>query len=432
MTVEHATQATQAQDVTAVETALHERADAPPHTPALIHAPVDVRSLSLVIIALLLTLYALQWAKAVIVPILMGLMLSYALAPAVNLLHRRRVPRPAGAALVLASVVAAACWGVWSLGDQANALVQSLPESVQKIRRLAAGNPSGAPSKIATMQQAAAELEKVVQEAASASAPAASGASGASAASMSVPALRETSARAAARRESASSRDPTRVVVVSPGANIRDYLWTGTLGAAEALGQTAIVLSIALFLLASGDSFRRKLVRLAGPTMSHKKITVQMLNEITEQIQRYLMVQLGISVIVGVLTAGAFYALGVNEASVWGVVAGLTNLIPYVGAIATGLAAAVVVATQFGAVDMGLIAAATSFGIHAVVGNILTPWWMGRTSRISPIAVFLSLLIFGWLWGVAGLLLGVPMLMVTKAVCDRVEELQPIGELLGE
>jgi predicted PurR-regulated permease PerM len=80
---------------------------------------------------------------------------------------------------------------------------------------------------------------------------------------------------------------------------------------------------------------------------------------------------------------------------------------------------------------MGMIVGATSIAIHAVVGNILTPWWMGRTSRISPIAVFLSLLVFGWMWGVWGLLLGVPVLMVTKSVCDRIEDLRPIGELLG-
>ena len=149
------------------------------------------------------------------------------------------------------------------------------------------------------------------------------------------------------------------------------------------------------------------------------------------QIQRYLLVQLVVSVVVGVLTWLAFYALGVNQAAVWGVVAGVTNLVPYVGAIATSMGAAVFVAVQFGAIDLGLYAGAVSLAIHTVVGNILTPWWMGRASRINPFAVFVSLLVFGWLWGVWGLLLGVPVLMATKAVCDHVEDLQPIGELLG-
>jgi predicted PurR-regulated permease PerM len=138
------------------------------------------------------------------------------------------------------------------------------------------------------------------------------------------------------------------------------------------------------------------MVKLAGLKLSQKKISVQVLDEITTQIQRYLLVQLLVSVIVGVLTGFAFYAIGLEQAAVWGVVAGATNLVPYVGAIATRLGVAVVATTQ-SALWTWMIAGASSFAIHAVVGNILTPWWMGRTSRISPIAVFLSLLVLGWM-----------------------------------
>ena len=385
----------------------------------LLQMPVDVRSIALIVIAVLLSVFAMQWAKAVVIPVLLGLMMSYALAPAVDFLQRRRIPRAVAAGLVLASIVAAACWGAWSLSDQADALIQSLPEVAQKVHRLTVGGREGTPSTIAKVQQAAAEIEKVVKDSSSASAPFPPSAD--------LP--RESGGRRPKDNQAADAA--TRVVVVSPGLNIRDYLWTGTLEAAAAIGQTAIVLSIALFLLASGDAFRRKMVKLAGPKLSQKKITLQVLDEITGQIKRYLLVQLLVSVIVGVLTGFAFYVIGLEQPAVWGVVAGVTNLVPYVGALATSLGAAVFAATQFGALDMGLIAGASSFAIHAVVGNILTPWWMGRTSRISPIAVFLSLLVFGWMWGVWGLLLGVPMLMVTKSICDRVEDLQPIGELLG-
>lgn len=388
--------------------------------PVLLHMPVDVRSLALVVIAVLLTVFALQWARAVVVPTLMGVMMSYALTPAVDLLQRARLPRPFAAGVVMSAVVAALAWGTWSLSDQANALVESLPGVAQKVRRLALQDDPGAPSAIARMKQAAAELEQAVQD---------PGGAPPQAPSQPAPAPRAPTRKAQAVQ---APKEPTQVVIVNPGVSLRDYLWTGTLGAAQVLGQAVVVFSIALFLLASGDAFRRKLVKLAGPTLGRKKITVQVLNEITGHIQRYLLVQVAVSLIVGVLTGLSFYALGVEQASVWGVVAGVTNLIPYVGAAVTGLGSALVVATQFGALDMGLWAAALSFGIHAVVGNILTPWWMGRTSRISPIAVFLSLLVFGWMWGVPGLLLGVPVLMVTKSICDRVEDLQPVGELLGE
>src|ERR1035438_514279 len=174
------------------------------------------------------------------------------------------------------------------------------------------------------------------------------------------------------------------------------------------------------------------MVKLAGPHLSQKRITLQALDEITEQIQRYLLVQLAVSVLVGILTWLTFWAIGVEQSAVWGVIAGITNLIPYVGAVLVGGASALVAFIQFGAVDMGLLVGASSFAIHTLVGNLLTPWWMGRASRMSPFAVFVSVLVFGCLWGVWGLLLGVPILMVVKTICDRVDELNAVGELLGD
>jgi len=212
---------------------------------------------------------------------------------------------------------------------------------------------------------------------------------------------------------------------------VRDYLWSGTLGLFSFLGQVLVVLFVTLFLLASGTTFRRKMVKLAGPRLSQKKITVQALDEVSVQIQRYLLVQLATSVVVGVATGLAFYALGLNNAATWGVAAGITNLVPYVGAVIVGFGSAIVGFIQFDAIDKALLIGASSFAIHAIVGNLLTPWWTGRASRMSPFAVFVGVLAFGWLWGAVGLILGTPILMVVKAVCDRVDELKPVGEFLG-
>ena len=158
---------------------------------------------------------------------------------------------------------------------------------------------------------------------------------------------------------------------------------------------------------------------------------MQALDEIHAQIQQYLLVQLATSVVVGALTGLAFFALGLNHSLVWAILASVTNLIPYLGAVVIGLASAVVGVVQFESLDRGLIIGASSFAIHTLVGNLLTPWWMGRASRMSPFAVFVGVLLFGWLWGVWGLLLGVPILMVVKSTCDRIDELKPVGELLG-
>ncbi|MEP7139084.1 MAG: AI-2E family transporter [Caldimonas sp.] len=384
----------------------------------LLHMPVDVRSLSLVVLAVIASIFALQWAKAILVPILLGVMFSYALTPVIDRLSRWHVPRALGAGVVLSAIMALIGWGVWSLSDDASALIETLPQVAQKVRHgleNARRKPSG--STIDKVQQAANEIEQVaVQPAASA---------GASA------------PRRAARAAPATPATPpvapgvTRVVVERPAINVRDYLWTGTLGLFAFLGQLAIVFFVTLFLLASGDTFRRKMVKLAGPRLSQKKITIQALDEVSEHIQRYLVVQLATSLIVGVATGLAFVLLGLNNAGAWGVVAGVTNLVPYVGAALVGGGSAVVGFIQFDSIDKALLIGGSSFAIHALVGNLLTPWLTGRASRMSPFAVFVGVLAFGWLWGAVGLILGTPILMAAKTICDRVDELKPIGEFLG-
>ena len=402
--------------------------DAPPRV--LLHMPVDVRSLSLIVLTVLVSIYALHWASAILVPILLGVMFSYALTPLVDTLQRWRLPRAAGATLVLSAIVVVICWGGWQLSDDATALIENLPTVAQKMRRAVEGQrgkPTASP--IEKVQQAANELEQAAQQAAAE-------ASAASAAG-STPGRRRPAATTTTTTTTNAPTSPptpagvTRVVVERAAFNVRDYLWSGTLGLFSFLGQTLVVVFVTLFLLASGDTFRRKMVKLAGPRLSQKKITVQALDEVSAQIQRYLLVQLATSVVVGVATGLAFYALGLNNAATWGVAAGITNLVPYVGAVIVGFGSAVVGFIQFDSLNQALLIGASSFAIHAVVGNVLTPWWTGRASRMSPFAVFVGVLAFGWLWGAVGLILGTPILMVVKAVCDRVDELKPVGEFLG-
>ena len=405
----------------------------------LLHMPVDVRSFSLAVIAVLATIFALNWAKPILVPILLGVMFSYALTPVVERLHRWRIPRALAASAVLAAILAFLGWGTWALSDDAQALVATLPEVAQKVRRGLEGqgrNPAG--STIEKMQQAANELEQA--------AAAAAAASGASATPASSPASSGSTSRTRSGGSTTTTTttstplpttpgapggNVTRVVIEHPVFNLRDYLWSGTLGLFAFLGQLTVVVFVTLFLLASGDTFRRKMVKLAGPRLSQKRITIQALDEVSTHIQRYLLVQLATSIIVGVATGLAFFFIGLANAPVWGVVAGVTNLVPYVGAIVLGGASALVGFIQFDSLDKALVIGFASFAIHGVVGNVLTPWWTGRASRMSPFAVFIGVLAFGWLWGAVGLILGTPILMVVKTVCDRIDELKPVGEFLG-
>jgi predicted PurR-regulated permease PerM len=365
----------------------------------LLHMPVDVRSASLGVLAVLASIYTLRWASAVFIPVLLGLMLSYALSPIVNRLHRWRIPRALGAAVLLLGIVGGMGSLLYSLSDDGTALIESLPEAAQKLRLALRGPRQGPPGTIDDVQKVATELERAATEGALPPAPAHPGV--------------------------------TRVEIERPRFNIKDYLWTGTLGLAAFAGQSVVVMLITYFLLASGDTFRRKMVKLAGPKLSKKRITLEMLDEITVQLQRFLLVQLLTSVIVGVATWLVFGWIGLQHAAVWGVVGAVTNLIPYFGAVIIGAGSAIVGFMQFGRLDMALLIGAASFAIHGVVGNLLTPWMTSRAGRMSPVTVFVGVLAWGWLWGVWGLLLGVPILMAVKAVCDRVDDLKPVGELLG-
>lgn len=366
----------------------------------LLHMPVGVKSVSLVVLATLAFIYMLNWAADVFVPVMMGVMLSYTLAPVIERLHRWRIPRAIGAVVVLLALLGGAVWMTTALRGQATMLIESLPQAAQKLRLAMRGESRHAgDSPIEKMQKAANELERAATES-----------------SVGAP---------------ASLRGATRVVIQQSPFSVTEYLWTGTLGLMALLGKTLMVFLIAYFLLASGNNFRRKLVRLSGTTLSAKKVTVQALDEIQDQIQRYLLVQVLTSAIVGVCTWLAFLAIGLQNAAVWGVVAGVTNLVPYLGGAFVAGLSALLGFMQFGTIEMALLVGGSAVVIHGLVGYLLLPWLTSRLGQMNAVAVFIGVLAWGWLWGLPGLLLGMPILMMAKAVCDRVEDLKPVGELLG-
>lgn len=365
----------------------------------LLHMPVDVRSASLVVIAVLASIFALRWAAAVFIPLMLSLILTYALAPLVDRLERLRVPRVIGAAAILLGIAGAFGTTGYSLSGSAAQLVDSLPVAAQKLRQAMASRPSARnTSTLDTVQQAAAQLEQAAQAASA----------------------------------QASRRGITRVTIERPPFNVRDYLWSGTVGLAGALGQLTLVAFLTFFSLCSGNTFRRKLVKITGQSLQKKKITVHVLDDITRNIERYLLVQIFTSALVGIVTGLAFWAIGLENAAVWGIVAGVTNLIPYVGSVLVMGTSALVAFLQFNTIEMAVLVGGVSLLIHTLVGNLLTPWLTSRTSRMNPVAVFVGVIFWGWLWGIWGLLLGIPIMMIVKSVCDRVEDLQPIGELLGD
>ncbi len=366
----------------------------------IVHSPVTLRSASLLVIAVIASLTALRLASAVFVPLVVGVMFSYALTPFVNRMVRLHLPRTLAAAILLLGIVGGTGTVAYSLSDDAVALIETLPEVAQKLRRgLDHQRTQGPAGTIDKVQKVASEIERTAEEGNAALEPA---------------------------------RDVAKVQIQKPKFNVKDYLLPGTLGLASFAGKSTVVFFITFFLLAAGNNFRRKMVKLAGPTLTQKKLTLQALDEIDEHIQRYLLVQVFTSGLVGIATWLAFLAIGVEHAAVWGVVTFVFNFIPYLGGlIATG-AAMLIGFAQFGSFEMVLLIGGVKLLINLIDGNVIQPLLAGRACRMNPVAVFAGVLAWGWLWGIWGLFLGVPILMVIKVVCDRVDEFKAIGELLGE
>jgi predicted PurR-regulated permease PerM len=352
----------------------------------------------LILLAVFATLFVLKWAQPVFIPLFLALIVAYALGPLVDWFERARIPRWFSALALLLTIVLGLGTAAWSLRDEAVDLIDTLPEAVEKFREAARREFAGPGRAIERVQKAADEIERATVDSSSAAAP---------------PGV-------------------TRVQIEKPKLNIREYLVTSLATGTAIIGAGLIVFFLSFFLLASGDAFRRKWVKLSGPRLERRRITVQVMDEIRSQVQRYLGVQVLTSVIVGILSWLAFWAIGLENAAVWGVTAGVLNMVPYLGAIVTTAGTALVAFFQFGTVQMALVVAGISLVINSLEGYWWTPWLSGRASRMNNVVVFGGLLFWGWLWGGWGLILGLPIMMVIKAICDHVEDLKPVGEFMGE
>ncbi len=382
-------------------------AHAAPDTPCAEDAPaarLPIESRNghgpLILLSVLAMVFVLDWAQAVFIPLVLAVIISYALAPPLRVLRRMHVPQVIGALLLLGLIVGGGGSLAYSLKDEAAGMIETLPQAAKKLRRTlqkeVGGLESGA---IGNVQEAAKQIER---------------------------AARETGA------EPSVPRGVTRVQIEERRFRFEDYLWDGTLGALSVVSLAVMVLFLAFFMMISGDTYRRKLVLISGPAFSQKKITLQVLNEISIQIQRYLLVQALAGVIVGVATWAAFRWIGLEHAAFWGVVAGVLNIIPYIGAVLVAGAAALVGLLQFGSVGMALTVGGISLAINSLEGYLLMPWLTGRANRMNAVVIFVGVLFWGWLWGAWGLLLGMPIMIAIKSICDHIEDFKSIGELLGD
>jgi predicted PurR-regulated permease PerM len=368
-----------------------------PNLPA--SPPRDTKAAALTLIAVAVAIVLARYMQSVLIPFVLAGLVFYALDPIVDRLQLLRVPRSVGAGLVVVLVVGASSAMIYSLTDDALRVVEELPVAARKIRAKWTANVHQEPTAIEKVQDAARAIDD---------------------------------AAAAASTDSAAPRGVARVRIEEPAFRASDYLLWSSVGAVAMAGQASLVLFLAFFLLVYDDLFKRKLVENIGPTLGRKRITVQILNDIATQIERYMLVQVLTCVLVGVATGLGLWALGLTNPWVWAVAAGVFNIVPYFGPLIVAAGLGLVGYLQFESLGMALAVAGLAMFITTLEGFWLTPALIGKMAQMNRIAIFAGIMFWSWLWGVPGMLLAIPMMVVVKAVCDRVEGLQPVGNMLGE
>jgi len=362
----------------------------PTQKPAAVLPEVPTRITAEQVIAVLLLIFALGYLKGVLAPLMVAVLASLALAPPVRVLSRV-LPRWLASALVVVGITAAFGVTAYMLSDEVAAFSRRLPTIVRDVRNVV---QSASPRRglLRQLQQAVSELE---------------------------------------RSAGTTTSDATPVTIVEP-VDVQRGVLTGARRVAGYLGQVLMMLFLVYFLLASGEMFKQKLVKLSSQRLSQRKITLQMIDEINTKIGRFVFYQAWSGLLVGVATWLAFSWLGVRYAGLWGVAAGVLNTVPYAGPTLILAASAVAALIQFQSPAMVAVVAGTSVAITGLEGFLLAPTMLGQAARVNSVAVFVSIMFWGWLWGGVGLIIAVPVLMIVKTVVDHVESLGSLRELLSD
>jgi predicted PurR-regulated permease PerM len=351
---------------------------------------------ALIVLATLAVCGAAKLGAPFLIPVVVGILANYALEPFVAWLERIYVPRALGSLLVLLVLTALVAFGISLLRDDFSNALAELPNAAHKLRVTIYQSTNDHQGAMGHVRAAAAELNRAATEAAN----------GGTAAPAPAP----------------------------PSAPSALQKWVGDQSAkvVDVLVQIGIAGILAYFLLAAGDAYRRKLAHLAGPTLAARRITVEILDEIDAQVQRYLMTMLVLNTLIGIATWAILLAFGVHHAGLWGVAAAIVHIVPYVGSALTVVATGVATFVQFGEIGRALAVAALVGVAATLIGMGLATWMLGRAFRMNSVAVYVALLFFGWLWGGWGLVVGVPLLAVVKTTADRIPSLERIASLLGD
>lgn len=352
----------------------------------LFGGPIDVRSVSLTGLFVLAFFYTLYFGRQFFLPVVLALLLSFLLAPLVRGLRRIHVPQAVGAAVVILGLLGAVSFGIYRLSGPAAEWMERAPEGLQRIER----RVRQIRGPVEEVRQAAERVEQQVE------------------------------------RMAGTDRSPTREVELR-GDTLTGVVLSRT---GSFLGNAIVMIVLLYFLLASGDLFLRKLVRVL-PRLSDKKRAIEIARQTEQHISTYLVTVTLINVVLGVAVGVAMRLAGMPNPVLWGVAAGILNFIPYLGPLVMAAMLAAASILTFEGLGRAMVAPMLYLGINALEGYLFTPMLLGRRLTLNPVVIFLGIILWGFMWGIPGALLAVPVLATFKIFCDNIEPLAPIGEFLG-
>ena len=343
--------------------------------------PFDVRSIALTGLFILAVFYTIYFMRSILLPIVLALLLSYLLRPLLRGLGRLKIPLPMGAALLLIGFFGVVGYAISVLAAPTAGWLQKAPAGFTELQhKLLPVKKS-----VAQVAQATGEIEKLA-------------------------------ATSAETKAVELKRHP-----------IAEMLFMRT---PEFIASAVLSLILLYFLLVYDQAFIAKLVKLL-PTLSDKKTAVGIAHDIEAQISRYLFTVTAINVCLGAAVGAAVGLLGLRNPVMWGVMVTLLNFVPYLGAL-TGIICMTIGATlSFDSLGYAFIFPAVYLSFGVLEGSFITPWIMGRSLTLNPVIILLSLTFWGWMWGIVGIILAVPILAAFKIFCAHIKPMEPLAEFLS-
>lgn len=350
----------------------------------LLRKPFDIRSLALTGLFILAVFYTIYFIRGVLLPLVLALLLSYLLRPIIRALARVKIAPPLGSAIVLIALIGVLACGISMLAAPVASWVEKAPYSMQQLQRKLM--PLRQPMQ--KMAQASGAIEKL--------------------ATPDNPSVKQSSVEI--------RRHPIADTLVGQGP--------------EVVVSAVLVLILLYFLLAYDGVFLGKLIRIL-PTLSDKKRAVSIASQIEGHVSRYLFTATLINACLGLVVGITVGFLGLRNPIMWGVMVAVLNFVPYLGAFTGIICIFLGAALSFDSLGYALVFPGVYLGFATLEGNFITPWVMGRSLTLNPVMILLSLTFWGWMWGILGIILAVPILAAFKIFCAHIEPMHPIAEFLS-